>query len=162
MIEDPVLYKFCMHRFCRECLNKYRGKKESRECPICRVNVETRRELKDDSTLLKILNHLKLEFEKIKVCDEQEEAWVKAKKDKEILRAKLAKARNSLLIKNEPKESALTVAGEEGKEETTKSKGISSSTCARMQTKAEQEKAKNYPENLVKPEHVLQIIEQKR
>jgi E3 ubiquitin-protein ligase RNF1/2 len=63
----PVFTKNCMHRFCRNCIEP-EIKSERRQCPICRALINSHRELKEDSTIVGLLEI----FGSLNDCDPSE------------------------------------------------------------------------------------------
>ena len=54
IFEDPVNLKNCLHKFCKKCIGDY-NRKIKKECAICRHPIETKRLMKDDETIQKII-----------------------------------------------------------------------------------------------------------
>ena len=57
IFNEPVNIKNCLHKFCKKCIGDY-NRKIKKECAICRHPIETKRLMKDDETIQKILNIL--------------------------------------------------------------------------------------------------------
>ena len=54
IFEKPVNIKNCLHKFCKKCIENY-NRKIKKECAICRHPIETKRLMKDDETIQKII-----------------------------------------------------------------------------------------------------------
>ena len=65
---NPVIYKSCLHRFCSICIETYNrlGKKE---CPLCRVAIGNRRQLRPDKNIAALIDHLVEDIERIQKND---------------------------------------------------------------------------------------------
>jgi len=42
MVQNPVIYKSCLHRFCSNCIETY-NRQGKKECPLCRIAIGNRR-----------------------------------------------------------------------------------------------------------------------
>ena len=42
MVNSPVIYKSCLHRFCSNCIETY-NRQGKKECPLCRIAIGNRR-----------------------------------------------------------------------------------------------------------------------
>jgi hypothetical protein len=49
-IAAPVIYKACLHRFCNPCIETY-NRQGKKECPLCRVAIGNRRQLRGDKNI---------------------------------------------------------------------------------------------------------------
>ncbi|CAD8188564.1 unnamed protein product [Paramecium octaurelia] len=56
LFEQPVYIKDCSHRFCKECIEKSIRFQREKSCPTCRKKIATRRDLRVDEVVNKILN----------------------------------------------------------------------------------------------------------
>ena len=54
IFQNPVSIKGCLHKFCKSCISDYYFKVK-KECAICRHPIETKRILKDDDKIKKII-----------------------------------------------------------------------------------------------------------
>ena len=54
IFQNPVSIKGCLHKFCKTCISDYYFKVK-KECAICRHPMETKRLLKDDDKIKKII-----------------------------------------------------------------------------------------------------------
>jgi hypothetical protein len=68
-MQQPVIYMKCLHRFCSDCIESYNrlGKKE---CPLCRVQINNRRQLRDDKNIKQLLEMLQEEFVRVEKEEE--------------------------------------------------------------------------------------------
>ena len=64
MVSNPVQYKQCTHRFCSNCIETY-NRQGKKECPLCRVVIANRRQLRPDKNIAALLSHLSDEFRKL-------------------------------------------------------------------------------------------------
>eukprot|EP00596_Hydrurales_sp_CCMP1899_P006822 CAMPEP_0119050570 /NCGR_PEP_ID=MMETSP1177-20130426/70650_1 /TAXON_ID=2985 /ORGANISM="Ochromonas sp, Strain CCMP1899" /LENGTH=395 /DNA_ID=CAMNT_0007029117 /DNA_START=120 /DNA_END=1304 /DNA_ORIENTATION=+ len=56
-IMEHVMVTECLHRYCRECINKHlRQIDQKRECPTCRMNIKTGRSLRKDVRMDSLVN----------------------------------------------------------------------------------------------------------
>ena len=78
MVNNPVIYKSCLHRFCNNCIESYNrlGKKE---CPLCRKQIGNRRQLRPDKNIQALMDTLKYDFIKLQKQEELENAEIKRK-----------------------------------------------------------------------------------
>ena len=78
MVANPVIYKSCLHRFCSNCIETY-NRQGKKECPLCRVAIGNRRQLRPDKNIAALMAHLTEEFKKITRMDELENIEIKRK-----------------------------------------------------------------------------------
>ena len=78
MVTNPVQYKQCIHRFCSNCIETY-NRQGKKECPLCRVVIQNRRQLRADKNIASLLQHLSEEFRKIQRQEELENNEIKRK-----------------------------------------------------------------------------------
>ena len=76
MVTNPVIYKHCLHRFCSNCIETY-NRQGKKECPLCRVAIGNRRQLRSDKNISALMGHLTEEFKKLARQDEIENAEIK-------------------------------------------------------------------------------------
>lgn len=76
MVTNPVIYKSCLHRFCSNCIETY-NRQGKKECPLCRVAIGNRRQLRPDKNISALMAHLTEEFKKILRSDEIENAEIR-------------------------------------------------------------------------------------
>ena len=57
MVNNPVQFKMCVHRFCSNCIETY-NRQGKKECPLCRILIANRRQLRSDKNIAALLNHL--------------------------------------------------------------------------------------------------------
>lgn len=55
IFNEPVNIKNCLHKFCKKCIEDY-NRKIKKECAICRTFIETRRHMRDDINMAKIIS----------------------------------------------------------------------------------------------------------
>ncbi|CAD8193228.1 unnamed protein product [Paramecium pentaurelia] len=56
LFKQPVYIKDCSHRYCKECIEKNIRLQKEKSCPTCRKRIATRRDLRVDEIVTKILN----------------------------------------------------------------------------------------------------------
>ena len=78
MVTNPVIYKSCLHRFCSNCIETY-NRQGKKECPLCRVAIGNRRQLRPDKNIAALMSHLTEEFKKINRMDELDNIEIKRK-----------------------------------------------------------------------------------
>lgn len=78
MVNSPVIYKSCLHRFCSNCIETY-NRQGKKECPLCRIVIGNRRQLRPDKNISSLMNHLQEEFKKITRLEELENIEIKRK-----------------------------------------------------------------------------------
>ena len=69
IFDDPVNIKNCLHKFCKKCIGDY-NRKIKKECAICRNKVETKRLMKDDEKIKKIIECIIPDIEKFKKTED--------------------------------------------------------------------------------------------
>ncbi|KAK8811504.1 hypothetical protein WA158_003238 [Blastocystis sp. Blastoise] len=57
-IKESQVSKMCMHRFCKDCIQKSL-RKSGAICPFCRIKIPTRRHLRDDEKFDQIIQIVK-------------------------------------------------------------------------------------------------------
>lgn len=62
MVKNPVCIKHCLHFFCRECFNE-QVLKYKKECPLCKVKVSTKREVRPPERLIRLMQLLNIQEE---------------------------------------------------------------------------------------------------
>lgn len=62
-VNEPMVIKHCLHFFCKECIDK-NVLNYKKECPLCKVQLRTKRESRFYDKLRKIMNFLKPQIEK--------------------------------------------------------------------------------------------------
>ena len=70
IFEKPVNIKNCLHKFCKKCIENY-NRKIKKECAICRHPIETKRLMKDDETIQKIIECIIPNIAKFKELETQ-------------------------------------------------------------------------------------------
>jgi len=80
-IKNTSIVKECLHRFCRDCIQKClrTGKKE---CPQCRVHIPSRRSLRPDKNFDDLIKSIYGDLEKLEKYEEEE--ITKLNKDKNM------------------------------------------------------------------------------
>ena len=71
MLGTPVIYKECLHRFCAPCIETY-NRQGKKECPLCRVAIGNRRQLRPDKNIAALIQTLSSEVVKIQQAEEIE------------------------------------------------------------------------------------------
>ena len=76
LVNQPVIYKTCLHRFCSECIESYNrlGKKE---CPLCRAAIGNRRQLRPDKNIASMIDILRGSFEQMEQQQQLENMMIK-------------------------------------------------------------------------------------
>ena len=70
IFNEPVNIKNCLHKFCKKCIGDY-NRKIKKECAICRHPIETKRLMKDDETIQKIIECIIPNIAKFKELETQ-------------------------------------------------------------------------------------------
>ena len=76
VLKIPVIYKGCLHRFCTNCIETY-NRQGKKECPLCRIAIGNRRQLRRDKNISALMSHLTEDFKKIVRMDELENIEIK-------------------------------------------------------------------------------------
>lgn len=102
MVNNPSQFKQCVHRFCNSCIEAY-NRQGKKECPLCRVKVDNRRQLRPDKNIASLISHLTEEFRKLLRQEELENAEIKRKLILEQKRLKEKKDKQTKKGAPEPK-----------------------------------------------------------
>lgn len=102
MVSNPVIYKSCLHRFCSNCIETY-NRQGKKECPLCRVAIGNRRQLRPDKNIAALMSHLTEEFKKISRMEELENMEIKRKLIAEQKKLKERKDKQKRFVNNEMK-----------------------------------------------------------
>ena len=65
LMQVPIIVKTCGHKFCEECIEKYRLSYNSKNCPQCRARIASKREFQLDNNLQKLSKMESLSVEKV-------------------------------------------------------------------------------------------------
>ncbi|CAD8107772.1 unnamed protein product [Paramecium sonneborni] len=70
LFEQPVYIKDCSHRYCKKCIEKSIRLQKDKSCPTCRKKIATRRDLRVDEVVTKILNTVVPDIEQYRIQEE--------------------------------------------------------------------------------------------
>ena len=70
-MHEPVNVKGCLHKFCSKCINDY-IRIEKKECPTCRTSIGSRRLLRKDEKLKKIIEYLLPDIESFRQYEQED------------------------------------------------------------------------------------------
>ena len=100
MVKTPVIYKSCLHRFCSNCIETY-NRQGKKECPLCRVAIGNRRQLRPDKNIAALMSHLTEEFKKINRMEELENIEIKRRMISDQKKLKEKKDKQKRIVNNE-------------------------------------------------------------
>ena len=87
ILEDPYLIPKCCHRFCCVCIHKY-IQAGNKECPTCRQQIISKRDLKRDDQMDKLLQRFKYLKEKKKKKNEEKKNSIINSRSKDDFQSK--------------------------------------------------------------------------
>jgi hypothetical protein len=89
-----------MHRFCSNCIETY-NRQGKKECPLCRVAIGNRRQLRPDKNIEGLVDHLQSLVKQIQKDDELENIQIKQKVILEQKKLKEQKDKQKRFVMNE-------------------------------------------------------------
>jgi hypothetical protein len=78
LVSSPVIYRTCLHRFCSNCIETY-NRQGKKECPLCRIAIGNRRQLRPDKNIAALMGHLVNEVAKINKLDELQAIQIRSR-----------------------------------------------------------------------------------
>ena len=78
LVNMPVQYKQCIHRFCQNCIETY-NRQGKKECPLCRKQIQNRRQLRPDKNIASLMSHLTDNFRKLEKQEQLENEEIRRK-----------------------------------------------------------------------------------
>ena len=78
LVSSPVIYRTCLHRFCSNCIETY-NRQGKKECPLCRIAIGNRRQLRPDKNIAALIGHLNSEIAKINKLDELQAIQIRSR-----------------------------------------------------------------------------------
>ena len=78
LMRDPMATE-CLHRFCKDCIEKTIRSQSQKQCPSCRKPIATRRSLRPDPNITQLIKRLYPDLEGFE--KEEEEAMVEGNRE---------------------------------------------------------------------------------
>jgi len=117
--KDPVYTKDCMHRFCKQCIEKIIRSQQNKSCPFCRTPLGSKRVLRNDYITENIINKIFPDLKDYLGKEEEQDKLYYSSKIKELQegtkggRRKTKGGDSPTSTTYEPKKNILTPTGEE-------------------------------------------------
>jgi len=117
--KDPVYTKDCMHRFCKQCIEKIIRSQQNKSCPFCRTPLGSKRVLRNDYITEQIINKIFPDLKDYLGKEEEQDKLYYSSKIKELQegtkggRRKQKGGDSPTSASFEPQKKILTPTGEE-------------------------------------------------